>query len=333
MSIRLALVSGARPVCVALSLLLPEAAVAATAPGAAPTTSAAPPMPDATASLPVPEPSEHSSIAPDDPALALSRAHFESGLAAYQTGNYALAITQWTQAHAVMASVPALTGPRHVLGLDLGQAHLRAYDRDGDPRHLEVAQPLLRGYIEWVDRTDHELTDVEREDRPRALDMLARIDAEQRGLAPVPAITRPAASPVGSPASPSRMDAKTSRRLVIAGSVTLGVAVLSAVTALALMPSAGRIEYEYEQLQAEALERYPNYPADGAAEYASRFDEINRRGHATNAAIIAMGSISVITLVTGVPLLATGLVARKRNLSMSPNLSRNYAGAQLGFRF
>ncbi|HWB81679.1 MAG TPA: hypothetical protein VG755_42245, partial [Nannocystaceae bacterium] len=114
-------------------------------------------------------PAEESEAPQENPALGLSRAHFKAGLAAYEREDYADAIGHWEQAHALMQSVPELIGPRHIMQLDLAQAHMRAYDRDGRREHLDSARGLLESYIAWLDRPGHRLTPDEREDRPRAL--------------------------------------------------------------------------------------------------------------------------------------------------------------------
>ena len=129
-----------------------------------------PQAPEATAEAPASSESQ---------SAAVARAMFERGLAAYEASDYRAAVLHWSSAYDLMAAEPALARARRVLAYDLGQAHMRAYDVDGDRSHLTQAGPLLEDYIAWVDRPAHTMSDEEREDRARAEEMLARIDILQ----------------------------------------------------------------------------------------------------------------------------------------------------------
>lgn len=272
------------------------------------------------ASAPVDTPEEN-------PALGLSRAHFKSGLAAYEREDYYGAIDHWEQAHALMASVPELIGPRHIMQLDLAQAHLRAHDRDGRRAHLDSARELLESYVAWLDRPGHTLTPAEREDRPRALAMLARIDVESSVAAPPPpprVVDAPRHRP--QPAAPS-VSRRTARGMIVGGSVSLGLAGAGVAGLIVGTMASHRAEHDYELAQSKAIEAgSPNGRSQAAI-------DADRRGARANGLIIASATFIALGTIVGIPLLGAGLVARRRNLRAAPTVGRGYAGAQLGFAF
>lgn len=265
-----------------------------------------------------------------DPAVELSRAHFRRGLTAYEAGDYGEAVTHWTQAHALMATEPELTAARHVLELDLGQAHVRAFEADGDRAHLTAARPLLEGYVAWLDRPGHALTTAERDDRTRATSLLARVDIEGTAAIPAPAPT-PAAV-VHTPARSSRadtpaLDRRQANRMMIGGGVVLGIGVAAAIGAVALMPRARRLESEYESVVDAAGGGF----FDDATQ--AQLREIERRGAAVNRGSIGLAAVAVAGLVVGVPLLAVGGAARRRNARLGATASAHDVGVSFAMRF
>lgn len=273
------------------------------------------------------EPSASTDAPTEDPALGLSRAHFKSGLAAYEREDYYGAIDHWEQAHALMESVPELIGPRHIMQLDLAQAHMRAYDRDARREHLDSARGLLESYVAWLDRPGHTLTPAEREDRPRALAMLSRIDIEALSMSRPPPPPRVDAAPKRAQPVAPVVSRRTARGMIIGGGVSLGVAVAGVAGMIAGMSASRRAEHDYEVAQGESINR-GDVPPGGPA-----LDEADRRGRQANAAIIASGTVIAVGAVVGIPLLAAGLVARRRHIRATPTAGRGYAGAQLGFAF
>ncbi len=262
------------------------------------------------------------------PAVELSRAHFRRGLAAYEAGDYADAVTHWTQAHALMATEPELTAARHVLELDLGQAHVRAFERDGDRTHLATARPLLEAFVAWVDRPEHALTTAERDDRARATSMLARIDIEGTIATPRPTTTPADGHTHASRADAPRFDRKQAGRMMIAGGVVLGLGVAATIGVAALLPRARRIEHDYEQLLDSS--------SDGGApdpQAAARLDDLDRRGRGINRGVIGLAVVAAVGVVVGVPLLAVGGAARRRNARLGPTASAHELGVSFAMRF
>jgi hypothetical protein len=261
--------------------------------------------------------------APDeDPSVGLAHARFDKGLAAYEAGDYAGAAEQWTEAYSLMASVPGLVGARNVLAFDLAQAQLRAYDADGERHRLLAAKELLDRYVAWVDRPGHTMNAAEREDRPRAIEMLARIDVELRPISS-PVVERPAAAvpaavpPHTHPSARERFDAmKRARNLIIGGSVMLGLGVAAGATAVGLSVRANAVADEFA-LANDDLER----------------EHADFRGRRLNAGVITAAVGAATFTVIGVPLLAAGLVQRRRALRMTPAVSPTHAGLQLHFAF
>jgi hypothetical protein len=266
------------------------------------------------------------SAAPSD-SRAQAKARFDEGLTAYERSDFAGAIQAWTSARALMADDPAARDAWHVLGLDLAQAHVRAYRLDRDAGHFAPAQELLDGYVAWVDRPAHTMSPDEEEDRPRALEMLAFIEKEREGrsasIAPLPAPAPHPTVSAGEPAPPFDTAAhqrklKTSRGLIAGGAATLGVYVARAA----------RAERDYESAEAQAME-------DGtiSGEERAELDEIAVRGGRANTGYIVSAVGVAVFGAAGIGLLAGGLVMRKRALKAAPAVGKGYAGVALSMRF
>ena len=270
------------------------------------TADATPPTAD-----PVTPSSEPVTTPPDDsPAKAESRAHFREGLAAYERNDFAAAITHWEKARDAMFGVPELDDARHVLELDLGRAHLRAFDRGGERHHLEAARALIEAYLQWIDRSDHELSDAEREDRPRALTMLARIDiaSEDSLVVPTPPAPRIESPPPPEPVIQQELSPQLARRFLIAGSTTLGVAAAGIVGSAAGFRSAAVTRTEYGNTASEL-------PVDHA-----RLDSLVRTNRTAMGLGVASLMIALIGTAAGIPLAVMGARGR-RNARLRPMAS------------
>ncbi|HWB76813.1 MAG TPA: hypothetical protein VG755_17725 [Nannocystaceae bacterium] len=257
---------------------------------------------------PVTPSSEPVTAPPDDgPAKAESRAHFRDGLAAYERNDFAGAIMHWEQARDAMGGVPELDDARHVLELDLGRAHLRAYDRGGERHHLEAARALIEAYLQWIDREGHELSAAEREDRPRALTMLARIDIASEDSFTVPSPPSPRVDPQPDPEPVVQRDLspRLARRFVIAGSTALGLAAAGLVGTVAGFRIATVTRNEYDRTAADL-------PVDQA-----KLDALVPRNR--RALALGVGSLMVMLVGTavGIPLVVKGARGR-RNARLRP---------------
>ncbi len=277
-------------------------------------------------------------VAPSD-TRTQAKVRFDEGLAAYERSDFAGAIEAWTSARALMADDPAAQDAWHVLGLDLAQAHVRAYRLDRDVGHFAPARALLEAYVAWVDRPAHTMTPDEQEDRPRAVEMLAFIATEREhrsdSIAPLPApAPRAAVAPAPDRAAPPIDDAahqrklKTAHGLIAGGAVSLGLGVASSVVLGVSVSRAMATEREYVDTQAGAQQ-------DGVVSDAERaeLDDIAAKGKSANQWYIASAVAVAVFTAAGVGLLAGGLVARKRALRAAPVVGKGYGGVAVSMRF
>lgn len=256
--------------------------------------------------------------APDPPpAAALSRTLFEQGLSAYEAGDYAAAARSWTHAHHLMAQDSELSASRRVLGFDLAQAQMRAYAEDGDERRIAAARPLLERYVAWVDRPEHTMDEGEKQDRERAVELLARIQSESSPSPrpPAPQLVRPTPQPTPPPPQPK----PKGTGLLIGGGLALGGGVASVALAFTSLASGREAEGRYDAaLQAN----------DGEA-----IDAAERDGIRANVGVLTSVSAAVLLGAAGVTMLAIGSRRRKRHLSASAALTPSSAGASVSMRF
>lgn len=265
--------------------------------------------------------------ADDSSTAGLARALFERGLASYEDGDYGSAATHWQSAYALMASDPALAKARRVLAFDLGQAHMRAYDVDGDRSRLGEARPLLEDYVAWVDRPGHTMSDDEREDRARAEEMLARITILE-GAPPSPQSVAPATPRPDAPLrAPERH--RNGTGLIIGGSVSLTLAVALAAGAITFSVRGRRAEIEFEEAQAN-LQSDPGNP-----ELVNDRDRAEFEGTQSRSGLIATSTLSALMGVGGIALIVTGAKMRQRarNLAVTPAMGPGFAGAVVRGRF
>ena len=251
-------------------------------------------------------------------ASAPARDAFEQGLDAYEAGDYAAAVRHWTEAHDLMGESPELSGGRRVLGFDLAQAQMRAHAADGDPRRLDAARPLLEAYIAWVDRPGHTMDEGEKQDRARAVELLAQIDREDTPPAPVP--PRVDSAPPSSPPPPATAEPKpTGTGLLIGGGVALAGGIGSIVGAVVSEAAGSKAEDAYNSAVAAA-------DSDAVA-------AATRAGRRANVGFIASTASAVLLTAAGVTMLAIGGRRRKRYISASAALTPSSAGASMSVRF
>ena len=250
---------------------------------------------------------------PPDPA----RVAFEQGLNAYDDGDYALAARRWTEAYELMAQTPERSAGRRVLGFDLAQAQMRAHAQDGDPARLDAAKPLLEAYVAWVDRPAHTMDEGEKQDRQRAVELLAKIEQETAPPpVPPPAISPPTPEP---PPPPLAEPKPRGTGLLIGGGVALAAGIGSIVGAAAAVSAGGDAEDAYN-LASETGD------SDGV-------DAANRDGRRANAGFIAASASAVAFTAAGVTMLTIGGLRRKRYVSASASVTPSSAGASVSVRF
>ena len=232
---------------------------------------------------------------------------YEDGATAYRAGRYESAARLWTFAYDDLADDPALEGPRHVLGFNLAQAHVKAFADDRDPERLARARILTEAYIEWLERPGYAMGSAERRDYLRSKDLLVKIGKLESGEAEDPL----AEVQVDEPERPHDGDG-----LLIAGAGTLGGAAL-------LGAIAGGLHSRADQLRREA---------DQAVSEREFFDANERATH-NHQAFVATAVMSAISAATGVGLLVGGALRKQNAVEVRPKLSRTYAGGMLRVRF
>lgn len=264
-------------------------------------------------------PAETSVAQEPDPAVARSRSLFEQGLDAYDADDYAGAVQYWTEAHELMAQTPELSESRRVLGFDLAQAQMRAYDKDADHSRVTAAKPLLEGFVAWVDRPGHTMDEGEKQDRRRALELLERIESESPPptAVPPPELVQPAAPPAEPPAPTAPKPSGTG--LLIGGGLAVGGSVAAAIAASAAIASARTAEDDL-LLAANA--------DDNAGAMAA-----NRDGRRANIIFLTSVTSAVLLGAGGVTMLAIGGCRRRRYVSASAALTPSSATASVSVRF
>lgn len=118
--------------------------------------------------------------------------------------------------------------------------------------------------------------------------------------------------------------------MIITGGVALGLGVGASIALVLLGRRAARMEARWETLTQEDLERMNQ--GQPPQNIAAR-DEAAIAGARSNAGVIASSVAIAAFGVTGIVLLTTGLVQRKRTLRGTPVLGRGYAGLQLALSF
>lgn len=251
--------------------------------------------------------------------MARSRALFEQGLEAYEADDYATAVQYWTQAHDLMLQTPELTASRHVLGFDLAQAQMRAYDGDNDTSRIAAAKPLLERFVAWVDRPEHTMDVGERQDRMHATELLERIASESSPPTPVPPpeFVRPPAAAIQAPSPPAQKPSGTG--LLVGGGLALAGSVAGTISAIAITTRASAAQDRFVAAQ----------ETDDPAER----DAAARDGRLANIGVVTSMTSAVLLGAAGVTMLAIGARRRKRHVTASAALTPSMAAASVSFRF
>lgn len=172
--------------------------------------------------------------AEDDAGVTQARELHAQGRARYETLDYEGAIELWTRAYANIPAKEAYREIRNELVYNIATAREKAYDVDGDIKHLKRAKGLLEKYLAEF-KTINEPTDANRHEAARVQKRLTALDekiAEVEG--------GEASAPAPTPATPEltpqqraerllatdpvlRKKHRSGRGMIIAGSITLGV--------------------------------------------------------------------------------------------------------------
>lgn len=264
-----------------------------------------------------------------DPAVEQSRALFEQGLAAYEDEDYEGASRHWTEAHELMAQTPELSASRRVLGFDLAQAQMRAYARDHHRSRLVAAKPLLEGFLAWVDRPGHTMDEGEKQDRARAVELLARIEREST---PAPVVPTPELKEApAAPAPPANEPKPNGTGLLIGGGVALGAGLASIAAVVAARNAGRRAEQDYENALQQVSEAEFGTTDRERAE--ADVEQADRDGRRSNIALLTFATSSLLLSTAGIAMLAIGGGRRRHHVSASAALTPRSAAATLRVRF
>lgn len=223
---------------------------------------------------------------------------FRRGQAKYETADYNGAIELWTEAYALVGSIPDNAAIQALLIYNLAQAHIKAFEIDEDPIHLKQAEQLLRAFQANLETVydDPEQIAAEQAKIDEALAEIAARTAELEPDEPEPQPDEDPERPEPEPDPIVGPPLKPGKPLLIAGGVVAGVGV--AVGALAIVGA----------IQANNA----NFIDDlDPLDYSAREERFNQ-GYTANS-LILVGSIGAGVLVTtGVALIAVGVVRNKK---------------------
>lgn len=204
------------------------------------------------------EPTEASEPAAEvDPAIAEARRLYLEGQGHFETADYLMALSFWKEAYGTLTANASTQEIRNTLVYNISEAQIKAYEINRNLTHLRKAKLLLEDYL-----TKHEelYGDSESAVRERAQgrerleevrDLLAKGEALGETASPIPDPRKdgPADAEQGQPEGPA-LTPKQQRRVeiendpelkkldkkhtafIIAGSVTLGVGVVSGGAAI-----------------------------------------------------------------------------------------------------
>ena len=248
-----------------------------------------------------------------DPAEAEAKALFEHGQAQFETADYEGAIESFTRAYEAARRIEdgqfrAVVSA--TLQFNLAGAHIKAYEINDEPKHLEQARVLLRRYSEREA--------LDEEERASAAQLLTRVEELIAALPepePPPSDRDPDEPPPAE--QPVPKDSNLGRGLIIAGAVATGLS----LAGLGLM-TGGLV------IGDAAVDEF--LAADNGAGRTAAID----RGRRGNTLAIAGGVLGGTLLVAGVSLLAVGATrARPRAVAVRPALAPGLVGLHLSGSF
>lgn len=265
---------------------------------------------------------EQLSTTPADAAPGSIEDLYYKGAAHYSAADYGEAIDKFTQALDLAGRQGTQPGVRAALLFNLGRAHTRAYDVDGDVRHLRQAVDIHRRFIEETETLGLEVPDQVEAAEAEIVEIEARLHAiaesEQDSARGEPAVGAPG-EPRPEPSQPD--DAISKRRvrgvaLTVSGAVALGVGVGVAVFGTSF--------------RRDALDLVDQVDDPPEKEQAFVDDE-TRKGRIWIATGAGAAAIGTGLLIWGIVDLAA--TKKARTTVAAPLLGRGLAGVALRGRF
>ncbi|MCA9693454.1 MAG: hypothetical protein KC636_27915 [Myxococcales bacterium] len=246
----------------------------------------------------------------DEDAALLKRqervgALMERGRAHLDAGELHEAISRWREAYALVPEPPGFAHQRAVIVLAIVGVYERLHERDGELGPLRAASGLIDDYLGDVAPSDVENRATVEAARRRVAAQLREAEAQARALR----------SNRGGQRGKARDDAATrsprSRRLLIAGGVTMGAGVLAGLGLMGLGVGLGSAA---DRKGAEIDVNASLELAERDALLREQFDA----GVRANRLAIAGGVIAGLAFATGVSLILVSAAPRVRALSLSP---------------
>jgi hypothetical protein len=258
------------------------------------------------------------SPSPSDDAIARAQVLHEEGTAAYSASEYDVAIAKFGEALRVISADGVVAAPetRALILFNLGTAHDKAYDIDGDVEHLRKAHDLFARIVDEGEDFGYTAETVAQAKQHRD-DIARKIAAHQ----PKPDGPAPSTPPTPTDTGPN--DRAHGRTLLIAGGAIAGAGLLASPIWIAGIAMGRRANREIADTTA---------PSD-----ASRRPALIDKGHLGDKLGIAGAVVSAVLVVTGVALIAVGATrmhaAKKRRTAVAPALAPGFAGIAVGRRF
>ena len=263
---------------------------------------------------------------PSSPPPAATQA-FESGLAAYEAGDFAGAATQWEQALHATPDTPAFAIARTRLGLDIATAFERQFDGTGDRTSLERAAEYMNWFaslVEPVYRSDPATMALERQ---RADERLSRIQNKLAALDAVPAEAPPPESVAVTPPPADRppadelpADTPPTKR----GNGLIAVGVLSLVGSVAGVTLMG--------VGMGMARNASDFSGVDPFDFQTRREQIER-GERGERMAVAGGIVGGVLLAPAIALLAVGAKRKKQSRVSASFAGPGLAGLKLEGRF
>jgi tetratricopeptide (TPR) repeat protein len=226
--------------------------------------------------------------AADDGEAEIQRLYYE-GAAKYSASDYDGAIDAFTGALEAAARQGASPSIREALLMNLGKAHVRAHELDGDPKHLKIARDIYRRLLREAPAAGYSEDSVS--------EAMAQVDALDRQLEQADTGNDKDA---GAGKGPMRDDrqARRTRGIVL---VTVGAVVLGG--GAGLLGQGARFRPHAEQ----EIDKYDD-PADAEQDF---LDEQTRKGKILMGVGGGLAAVGVALVIVGAVDLARSKRATK----------------------
>lgn len=277
-------------------------------------------------------------LAPEDDTAAAREAYNE-GEKAYRLGKFDAAATAFERAY-------ELSGLPDIL-YNIGLSHLRWYDVDPDVAHLRKAKVVFQNYVIEIQKNP-ELGDLE-----EAEAVIAQIDEklqEAEAKAGAGSNTTTDGNDTGSGAVPEPVDLgpDPGKKLRLGGAIAMGIGGVFVVTGAVSGVILGVKGQGFEESLANSYAERTQLGCDMPTNTSSECDRVNaeidayqNNGKLANALAVGLGltfgGLGVIGIVSGAVLFMQGNKQTKtwqeRQVSVVPNIGRDYTGLTLSGRF